>query len=117
MWGRGVTLFALKKQSRSAILKNKGNTKIVDDLTIKKYKDALVGSEIRGVGKVSGVSNHAIERMIERTFTSERVKYILKFYNISFPGTSKEGAVIYMLDDEYVAVGKNNKIIATVVRR
>ena len=95
---------------------NKGNNK-VDRATYKRYNDALKGAEIRGVGKVAGVSDHAVDRAIERNMSIERIKHILKEYTISHPGTSKRGTIVYRLGDDYVTVGKDNMVIATVVGR
>ena len=89
----------------------------MDKAIIKKYNDALKGAEISGVGKVGGISEHAVERALERYITVEAIKNVLKNYNISFPGTSLRGTTRYVLDDISVIVGADNMIIATVFRR
>jgi hypothetical protein len=38
-------------------------------------------------------------------------------YNISYPGNSKVGTTVFVLGNEYLSVGSDNRIIATVVRR
>ena len=89
----------------------------VDRDTIQKYNEEVRGATIRGVGTVSGISGHAVRRAVERSFTPERIKHILENYTIRYPGNSKQGTVNYMLGDEYVSVGNDSCIIATVVRR
>ena len=95
---------------------NKGNNK-VDRATYKKYNDELKGAEISGVGRVAGISDHAVERALEREITVEGIKHVLKNYNISYPGTSLQGTTRYILDDVSVIVGSDNMVIATVFRR
>ena len=85
-------------------------------MTNQEYSNVLVGFKIRDGRIITGVSSHALKRATSRNFSPNQIKYILENYNISFPGTSASGSVVYMLDDEYVVVG-NDGVVVSVVRR
>ena len=87
----------------------------VSRATVKQFNEQLKGSKIRDVGSVAGVSAHAVQRALERDISIAIIKDVLANYNISYPGTSANGTIHYVLGKYSVIVGADDMVIATVI--
>lgn len=85
-------------------------------MSIENYNEELAGFKIRQGMTVKAVSPHAFKRAVSRNFSPSRIKRILTDYNISYPGTSATGSIVYVLEDEYIVVGHDGTIISAVRR-